>query len=212
MITKRLLLSSVSLILAGTLAFPADASASSILLDTGTGNGATVLAADIGIAQRIDVATATQLTAFGFYFNMPLGGDAKFMIWDGTNTALLYSDVVTVSPSGTLSLMVHTLAAPFALNAGSSYYFGVIGDAGWRLEFIFPTISLTTNGLTLSNVGDSNYQNFSSPFLLRNAFADVSLQLQGTQDVSPVPEPASLTFLGLGLAGMATRRWRHRTP
>ena len=42
------------------------------------------------------------------------------------------------------------------------------------------------------------------------ATRDVNLSFGSLGTAPPVPEPASMTLLGLGLAGLGARRWRQR--
>ena len=89
-----------------------------------------------------------------------------------------------------------------------------VRDFFWRLGGADPASFDATDPATLPlripAVGDFTTDNL---FILN--FASGSIRVRGiltSLEVAPatVPEPASLTLLGLGLAGMAGRRWRQR--
>src|ERR1700730_3007936 len=99
----------------------------SLLFDSGAGNGTTFRASDSGLGTGVSVSTTTNLTQMAMSLDMPNGGDIKYMIWDSTDTTLLFSEVQAVSASASTSYVLSTVFS-FTLNAGSTYYFGVIGD------------------------------------------------------------------------------------
>lgn len=175
------------------------------VFDLSPTNGLMAYDSDFGAGQGVVVSTTQTITDMGFYLDQPNGGDLKFMIWDATNSTLLFSSVLNPGPSFSPS-WVYSNPFNFTVNAGQTYWFGVINDHSFmQLGTITPPIGYSNNGLTAVTSGSSNYVNFASPI-----FSGVSPGMQiGLQlDGESVPEPGSLMLLGSGvlsLAGMARR-------
>jgi len=83
--------------------------------------------ADSGPGQPVTVSQNVSLRSFSFYTNMPLGGTAKFMIFDGSNSNLLTSTTVALAASSTRS-WVNSGSISYTLVSGSTYNFGIIAD------------------------------------------------------------------------------------
>jgi len=199
-----------AIIAAAALAMPAFSSPllAATLLDLGAPNFTTTRPADNGPGQLVNVATNTSLTNIGFYSATPNGGNVKYMIWDGTNSTLLFSIVGTTVTGSTPTL---TFSPDFTFNllAGSSYYFGIISDSALDVGIINNgAITLTQNGLTATG-NNSNYTNFGSPTFVALAGASINLVLLGTQ-TGAVPEPATwmMMIIGFGAIGWSVRRGR----
>lgn len=174
-----------------------------LLFDAGAGNGSVARPADSGIGTGVSVTTTTDLTQFAMSLALPNGGNLEYMIWDGTDSTLLFSEVQAVSASGATSYVLST-SFTFTLNAGSTYYFGAIADNNLTVDYMFPATSVTQNGLTSLSSGNTNYASFASPTPSGGGSVTTTLQLFGTD----TPEPASLLPVAAGLGLFA---WRKRT-
>lgn len=179
------------------------------LLDMGAPNFTTVRPADSGPGQLVNVSTDTTLSNIGFYSATPDGGNVKYMIWDGTNSTLLFS-IVGTTVTGSTPTLTYSPDFTFDLLAGNSYYFGIISDSALDVGIINTgAITLTQNGLTATG-SNSNYTNFASPAFVALAGASINLVLLGTQGGSAVPEPATwaMMIIGFGAIGWSVRRGR----
>jgi hypothetical protein len=212
---KAMRLRSLSILAAGTMValslMPGRARAD-LLLDTGTltmGNSSRD-PGDIGFGQGVFVTTTTELTQMAMFLEVPNGGTLKYLIWDGSNTNLLASDIVSVSPS-TAPEWILSDPLSLTLNSGSTYYFGAIQDDKTKIvaPFFLQSTSMAQNGLTTLTSGNSNYADFITPiFTTFGSGASFPLQLFGTQETggTPVPEPSVLMFLACGSIAIAWRR------
>jgi hypothetical protein len=163
-----------------------------------------------GAGQGIAVSTTTDLTNIAVDIAMPSGGDVKFLIFDSTNSSLLLTTTAETLPASTTPAYVQSPPFSFTLDAGTTYFFGVIADNDININFYFPPPTFDQNGLDALLTGNSNYDNFASPVLSSFGAAEMTLRLFGSQ-AAAVPEPASITIFGFGLLGLGLlRRYKRR--
>ncbi len=176
--------------------FATSAFADQIIFDLSPTNGVTSRAAGSGVGQGVIVNTTQTINDMEFFLDSPNGGNFKFMIWNGTNDSLLYLQEESVAPIQSMT-WVSSPEFNFTLQAGNTYFFGVISDASADYGYIYPPINYSNNGLTAVTSGNSNYSGYGIPNFAGYGAAEIGLRL------SAVPEPGSIALLGTGVLGLA---------
>jgi len=168
-----------------------------IVFDTGIGNATSFRPSDFGAGQPILVMDCTIITNMAMQVAMPNGGNIEYMIWNASNSVLLFSEEQAVAASTTPDFVVSS-SFSFDVLAGDTYFFGVIGDNNLYIQYITPSKPITQNGLTALLTGNSNYQDFKMPAVVKPGFVEIPLQLYAEAAEQQTPEPASWLTLGAG--------------
>jgi hypothetical protein len=161
--------------------------------------------ADDGLGQGVGVSTTTTISGFAFSAFLPNGGEGKFMIWNGDNSAMLFSQTVSIAASNAPSWVSTTGNINFTLNAGSDYRFGFIGNNLIDVGYIFPIGPYSSNGLNALEDANANYNFFDTPTYVGPGGAQVGLQISAAV---ATPEPSTWLMMGLGFAGLGVAGWR----
>jgi hypothetical protein len=199
--------------IAASLAAAAVPAHAGVIFDLSPTNNVSNRPSDDGLGQGVGVATTTTISGFSFFADLPDGGDGKFMIWNGDNSALLFSQTVSIAASSTPSWISTTGNIDFTLDAGQDYWFGFIGNNFIDVGFIFPMEPYSADGLTALEEANSNYDSFDTPTFVGPGGAQVGLQISAGAAATPEPSTwvmMGLGFAGLGFAGLGFAGWRAR--
>jgi hypothetical protein len=193
--------------IAATMAAASLPAHAGVIFDLSPTNNISPRPSDDGLGQGVAVSTTTTISGFSFFANLPDGGDGKFMIWEPTSDGdqtLLFSQTVALSASAAPSWVSTAGNIDFTLDAGSTYYFGFIGDNFIDVGFLFPIVPYSANGLSAVETGNSNYNTFAAPTFVGGGGAEVGLQISA----AATPEPSTWVMMGLGFAGLGFAGWR----
>lgn len=92
-------------------------------------------------------------------------------------------------------------------NPDSARFFGNNpGDGTWSRSFT----GTADNALTITEINMHAQDGFTGPSALDIQTSDRLTLVLGNTSISSAPEPASLTLLSIGIAGMAGYSWRRR--
>ena len=143
-------------------------------------------------------ATDVQLTRVAFEGRNFVAQNFKFFLADSNGNVL---DAVIVAYGTIASDALIGADVNWNLVAGSTYTIAAMSESGQAAyNFLTPGSPTSQNGLTAGN--NTNWSGFVNPTLTSTGAAEMAWQLES------VPEPATMTMLGLGVAALVARRRR----
>jgi hypothetical protein len=169
-----------------------------VIVNTGSVGPIRTFAAGDGWGQGVVASDPISVADFGFDFNMPNGGNVKYLIFDIDAQTVLFSQTLAVAAS---SSPAYVFSGPVDMTVvGARIIFALIGDS--EVDLLFPQPASLA---PLSGAGSNEYTNFADPTLdPGHHIGTPGLEIDGPD--AETPEPGSIALVVLGLAYVAARR------
>jgi hypothetical protein len=163
------------------------------------------------LAQIVVGAENVQIDQFGVYGRQVSGGNVRFDIFDAAANRVYDSGSISAA-SGAANQWYDSPLFNLTLNAGATYYFGVLSDQNFVYSWELPAGANVGIGLTSPMAGVSgsngNFRDFANPTV--NDYCCIVQQATRIFGTDPnavdVPEPVSAALFGMGLLGLALNR------
>jgi hypothetical protein len=175
-----------------------------------------IFGGDVSVGFSFTPNQAISVTALDIWVTSLPSGTSSVRLYDGMGNVLASATVSTSDPTeGSPQSFYSHAITPVSLISGTTYYIAAdipFGTNGTPTPDS-PATGLTVNPLITFGLGVSEIQTGQNPTvdnLIGPSASDRYLAPNFDIAVSSVPEPASLTLLGIGAFGMMGYAWRRR--